>query len=75
MTKKRFDESILEVSCNDCEHYYQSECDGHSTVCNSFKVARMGKIDTLLSRICRLIFVLTAFEVLNTILILVRCKN
>lgn len=42
-TDKRFEE-WEEVTCNDCEHYWDNSCDGirngSGKLCNSFKVTR-----------------------------------
>lgn len=67
---KRFDQPLTNVSCNDCGHYYDGDCDGHNTTCNSFKVARVGKIDRVLDRICFIFAILSVLQVVGILVTL-----
>lgn len=65
--QKRFD-MPEKVSCNECEHYYDSNCNGHNTTCNSFKVARVGKIDKILNQIKWCVYAVLIGYAINLIL-------
>lgn len=78
-TDKRIFDDFKEVSCNDCEHYWDTSCDGvpegSGRVCNSFKATRSvilpAKLERLERRLEWLIRVSAVTAVGMVILILV----